>query len=70
MHLHIEAKRKHDEDLPEAAEYYLLKQQLSVLPQVEALQNDVGANELLEINKTKIKSVKNKVSRCRDLEAR
>ena len=65
-----EGKRKQDDDLPEAAEWYLLKQQISVLPQVEALENDIGANELLDINRTKVKNVKHKVSRCRILEAK
>ena len=65
-----EGKRKPDENLPEAAEWYLLKQQISVLPQVEALENDIGANDLLDINKAKVKNVKHKVSRCRILEAK
>ena len=70
MPIVTDAKNKKESALPEAAEYFLLKQQLNLLPQVEALGNDLAANELLAINSTKVKHVKNKRKRCEDLEIR
>ena len=63
-----ETKNKQDHALPEVAELFLLKQQLTMVPRVEALDDEVGAAELLSINRTQIKNVKNKTKRCRELE--
>ena len=70
LNMFLDAKQKKESVLPEPAEYFLLKQQLDILPQVEALDNNVAANELLAINMTKVKHVKNKKKRCQQLETR
>ena len=56
--------------LPEVAEFFLLTQQQTVLPQVEALQEDIAAKGMVEVNKKSVKAVKNKKRRLRELETK
>ena len=64
----LDSKKKQDHAIPEVAEFFLLKHQLTVVPRVEALHDEVGAADLLTVNKAQIKNVKNKAKRCLELE--
>ena len=70
FNIFIDAKQRDSKTLPEVAEYYLLTQQLNILPQVEALEDELVANDLLAVNKSKVKFVKNKAKRHTELKTK